>query len=227
MHLLEKGMFKAVSPNEAPVSYVSGRQWRPLLESAAKRDDEQSWYALLQLGVHYYIFGEIDNARNAWEKSVKAKESAWGFRNLSLLYKNEYKDTEKAVEYIKKAVVLKSDCRGILIDCAKIFTDNGLNREWLSLYGTLNEKMQSDGRIRLFKAIAHINLGETEDACAIVNKDFVMCDIQEGEVSVSHIWQQLYSMKLKAETGLEGDELTRRTAEVYPLPRSLDFRMHE
>lgn len=84
------------------------------------------------------------------------------------------------------------------------------------------------GRLRLFKAIALINLGRLEEAGGIVNKDFVMYDIQEGEVSISHIWKRLYKEIIKKETGITDEaELIRLTAEKYPLPRSLDFRMHE
>ena len=85
-----------------------------------------------------------------------------------------------------------------------------------------------DGRIRLYKAIAHMNLYQVDEACSILNDSFEMCDIQEGEVSISHIWQQLYMMKLKKETGITDENiLQERTKQVYPLPTHLDFRMHE
>ena len=55
-----------------------------------------------------------------------------------------------------------------------------------------------------------------------------MYDIQEGEVSISHIWKRLYKEKVRKETGINDEaELNRLTDEKYPLPRSLDFRMHE
>ena len=88
VNLIEKGQFLPVSVNDEPVSYVSGKVWRKMLENAANISGEQQWYALLQLGIHYYIFGEIDKARTAWEESARIKESAWSYRNLSLIYKN-------------------------------------------------------------------------------------------------------------------------------------------
>ena len=55
-----------------------------------------------------------------------------------------------------------------------------------------------------------------------------MCDIQEGEVSISHIWKKLYGMKLARERGITDlKEIEKLTAELYPLPYCLDFRMHE
>lgn len=228
LHLLKNGEFPYVSPDDEPISYVSGNSWRPLLEKAASRGGNQLWFALLQLGIHYYIFGEIEKAKTAWESSTVACESAWTWRNLALIYKNEYSDINKAIDCITKAIELNNTCRGILVDCAKIYTDNGLDKEWIEIYDTLSDKLKNDGRIRLFKAIAHINLGETESACEIINEKFMMCDIQEGEVSISHIWQKLYRMKLKEESGItDENELEILADKIYPLPFRLDFRMHE
>lgn len=228
LYLLENRKFPGISPEEEPESYVSGDAWRELIEKAADTGGKQQWYALMQLGVFCYIYNEIDNAKSAWEKSLDIRKSAWCFRNLALLFRNEYKNTKKAIEYIKKAVGLKKDCRGIIVDCAKIFTENNLNEQWLEIYDTLSEKLRMDGRIRLYKAIAHMNLYQVDEACSILNDSFEMCDIQEGEVSISHIWQQLYMMKLKKETGITDENiLQERTKQVYPLPIHLDFRMHE
>ena len=228
LELIKNGCFGDVSPSAEPVSYVKAKEFRPLLENASRMPGGGRWYALLQLGVHYYIYGENDKARDAWLESVSECESAWGYRNLAVLYKNEYGDAAKAIEYIGKAAALGGNCRAILVDCARLYTDNGLDREWLELFENLSEELKNVGRLRLFKAIALINLGRLEEAQRIVNKDFVMYDIQEGEVSISHIWKRLYKEIIKKETGITDEaELIRLTAEKYPLPRSLDFRMHE
>ena len=228
LYLLENGVFPPTSPAAEPASYVSGKIWRSLLLSASQQKGNQQWYALLQLGVHYYIYNEVDKAKQAFEESITASESCWAWRNLAMLYKNEYHITSKAIECIEKAVELNSSCRGILVECAVLYTDNGLDSRWLALYSRLSSDLQRDGRIKLYKAIAHINLAQIDDASRIVNDRFQMCDIQEGEVSVSKIWKQLYTMKVKEETGLtDNDEAQRQAEAVYPLPWRLDFRMHE
>lgn len=228
LELIKNGSFPEVSPSAEPVSYVRAKAFRPILEKACGKAGASRWYALLQLGVHYYIYGENDKARDAWTESVSECESAWALRNLALLYRNEYGDIQRAADYIGRAVSLCRDCRAILTDCAKIYTDNGLDREWLAIFENLPQSLQSVGRLRLFKAIALLNIGEFGEAEKIINKDFVMYDIQEGEVSISHIWRRLYKEKVRTETGItDEEELLRLTAEKYPLPRSLDFRMHE
>ena len=129
---------------------------------------------------------------------------------------------------MKKAIALNKTCRAILVDCAKLYTDNKLDREWLGIYNSLSEDLRENGRLKLFKAIAHINLGEYDEAEEIINEDFMMYDIQEGEVSISHIWKRLYKEIIRKNTGIANeDELIRLTEEKYPLPRKLDFRMHE
>lgn len=228
LQLINSGTFPAVSPDAEPTSYVRAMNFRPLLETAAKTQGDGQWYALLQLGIHYYIYGDNDSAKDAWLKSVSVCESSWALRNLSLLYKNEYSDMPTAIEYMKKAISLNKSCRAILVDCAKLYTDNGLDTEWLNVYDTLSDELRENGRLRLFKAIAHLNLGELCEAEKIVNTDFVMYDIQEGEVSISHIWRRLYKEIMRKDTGItDEEELIRLTAEKYPLPRNLDFRMHE
>ena len=228
LHLIENGCFPAVSPENEPTSYVSAMNFRPLLEKAAKAPGDGQWYALLQLGIHYYIYGDNDKAKDAWIKSVEVCESSWALRNLALLYKNEYHDIPSALEYIKKSVAINKKCQAILVDCAKLYTDNDLDKEWLQIYDSLSDDLKENGRLRLFKAIAHLNLGQLSEAEKIVNTNFVMYDIQEGEASISHIWRRLYKEIMRRDTGItDEDELIRLTGEKYPLPRNLDFRMHE
>ena len=58
-----------------------------------------------------------------------------------------------------------------------------------------------------------------------------MSDIKEGELSVSHLWFELYRRIYAYENGIEydesNDELKKNADRKYPLPKSLDFRMHD
>ncbi|MDD7662547.1 MAG: hypothetical protein PUJ39_07140, partial [Eubacteriales bacterium] len=69
-----------------------------------------------------------------------------------------------------------------------------------------------------------------EEAAAILNVDFVMPDVKEGELSVSYLWFELYRRLYAKETGVPYDpadeKLIRAADEKYPLPKALDFRMH-
>ena len=126
-----------------------------------------------------------------------------------MLCKNDLRDPAGAVAYMERAVALaEPPCRGLAVDCAKIFTDCGRAELWLAVFETLPEDLKADGRLRLYTAVALMQIGRTDDAKGIVNESFTMSDIKEGELSVTAIWAQLYG------------DLSR-------LPARLDFRMHE
>ena len=70
-------------------------------------------------------------------------------------------------------------------------------------------------------------MGRLDEAAAQLTPDFKMADIKEGELSVSQIWFDLYTLIIKRDTGLTDEEEVRKILlEKYPLPKTLDFRMH-
>jgi hypothetical protein len=109
-------------------------------------------------------------------------------------------------------------------------TADGGDEQWLEIYAQLSPALQNMGRLRLYKAIALINLDRLEQAAEIINEDFVLSDIKEGELSVSYYWFRLYRGLYAKENGIPYNENDKALAEAadrkYPLPRKLDFRMH-
>ena len=101
---------------------------------------------------------------------------------------------------------------------------------WLEIYDGLPAQLQAVGRLRMYKAVAHIHLDQLEEAAKILNSDFVLSDIKEGELSVSQCWFQLYRRIYAKENGIPYDEKAAALAAAadakYPLPKKLDFRMH-
>ena len=69
---------------------------------------------------------------------------------------------------------------------------------------------------------------EYEQAATIINPDFQMDDIREGEISLSHLWFDLYRALLRKQHPTESEEqIAARQLKEYPLPAYLDFRMHD
>ncbi len=225
--LIEKGTFPCPDINEEPKSYVKGNFWAEKLLALP----QQSWYSLLHLGVIYYAAGDIEKAKEAWEESIKLTPSPWAIRNLAMLYKNELGESQKATELLLKAFELKSDCRALCCEIGAHFTSCGEDEKWISIYNSLSDELKNIGRIRLLYAVALLNLGKYTAAAEIINPDFVMDDIKEGELSVSHIWFQLYRRLYAEEESIAYDEndtaLQKAADEKYPLPKKLDFRMHD
>jgi hypothetical protein len=229
--LLEKGTFPCPNPMQEPTSYVSGREWLEKLEALP----EQNWYSLLHIGVIRYAMytygeGSIETAQEAWECSYDKCVNPWALRNLAMLYKNEYYVPEKAHELILKAFHLKPDCCALAIETAEQLVSDGSDELWLELYRKLSPELQTCGRLRLHKAIALLNLERLDEATKILNADFVMPDIKEGELSISHLWfelyRRLYSKEIGAAYNPQDEALIRAADAKYPLPKALDFRMH-
>lgn len=224
--LLEENKFEEADILAEPKSYVAGENWLKKLENLA----EKNWNAYLHIGVIKYALGDVEGAKQAWEKSVEAKKSPWALRNLSMIYKNELGDMDKAREYILDAFELKKDCTSLVKEVAAQLTADGHDSLWLEIYETLNKDLKQMGRLRMYLAVSYINLSQLEKAKEIINEDFVMSDIKEGELSVSHYWFELYRRIYATENGRKYDandkQLIKEADAKYPLPKALDFRMH-
>ena len=206
---------------------MSGQQWLDKLKGAK----DINWYNLLHQGVIRYAMGDVDKAKIDFENSLDMCPNPWALRNLSMIYRNELGDKKKGLEYILKAYDMLKGNHSLLKEVAMQLTSEGYNEEWLEIYDTLSENLKNSGRLKLYKAISLINLKRYEDATKIINKDFVMSDIKEGELSVSYYWFELYRRIYAKEMGIEyskdNKELIKNADEKYPLPKELDYRMHD
>lgn len=63
------------------------------------------------------------------------------------------------------------------------------------------------------------------EATEIINPDFTMSDIKEGELSVSQLWFELYRRLYAKEKGVEYNPdntlLIKEADEKYPLPKKI------
>lgn len=207
--LKQSGYLPEPDDKTPPKSYQVTPEVLKALEKSLKSDIACHWYTYLQIGVVRYALDDISGALEAWKKSIEKKETPWVYRNLAMLCFNDLNDKKAATDCIKKAVELcKVPCRGLLGDAAKIFVECGASDEWIDIYNNLDKSLKSNGRLRFFAATAYVNCGQKEKARDIINSNFEMSDIKEGELSISAIWKTIY-----------GDE--------KPLPMRLNFKMHE
>lgn len=223
--LLEKGYLPERDEAAEPLGYVVDEFWHDLLENGVKEEKNRNWYALMHLGVMKYAKGEVENALRLFKESAEKKPSAWCYRNIAMIYKNEMGDTDTAYAYMKKAVSLNNTCRGIVLDTAVTYLAAQRYEEWLEVFDTLGD-LKSDGRLQLYCAKALMALGRYHDATKLLNANLVMPDIKEGDTAISDVWFTLYGEIISQETGItDPDELKRLVEEKYPLGQ-LDFRTH-
>ena len=177
-----------------------------------------------------YGKGSVDQALEYFVKSNESAPNAWAMRNIAMLYRSEYKEPERAVEYIQAAFRLRPGCTALCVEVGATLTAYGKDAEWLSIYASLRPEMKSLGRVSLYRAVALIHLGRLDEAAEILRPGFEMPDIKEGELSVSQLWFELYRRIYAKENGVEyapGDRKFVEAADAkYPIPAELDFRMH-
>ncbi len=227
--LLENGYLPEKSVDETPNGYVAGEFWRDAMLQSLQNESGRHWFTYLQLGVTQYALGKLAEAQEAWEKSLEKTPSLWAYRNLGMLYLNEYKQTEQGLAYMRKAYQTKiaRDTYAFLKEYAAVLTANGCDSEWLEVYQSLSASWQAKSRLQVFTAIALLNTDKPYEAAKIITPQFVLSDVKEGELSVSYLWKQIYTAIVRKETGATQAEAEKIAGEKYPLPYELDFRMHD
>ncbi len=225
--LLKRGMFSEPETDEEPKSYVMGEFWLKRLESLPN----QSWYSLLHTGIIKYAAQDIAGAKEAFEQSIAQTPSSWAYRNLAMLYKNELGNIPFAKNCILKAFELKQNCPSLCCEVAAVLIESNENEMWLNIYGTLSDSVKSLGRIQLYRVLSLMRLNRLREAADILTPTFTMNDIKEGELSVSQLWFELYRRLYAEENGMEysaqNTQLLKDADKKYPLPKRLDFRMHD
>lgn len=223
--LLETGCLAEKDEAAEPKGYVIDEFWHKLLKKSLETPENRNWYSLMHLGVMEYAVGNTDSALSLFLEAVEKKPNAWCYRNIAMIYRNEYHDIGKAYTYMKKAFALNKTCRGILVDTATTYLQAGKYSEWLDAFDQIGD-MQKDGRLKLCLVKALMALDRYEEAAKILNYSLDMPDIKEGDTAISDVWFDLYGKILSEETGItEPEKLRQLTEEKYPL-KNLDFRTH-
>lgn len=225
LDFLQTGTMKEESLEHPPISFYTDPYLLSLFEEQIARGEANA-YMYLQYGTVLYANEKVAEAYDAFAISSELHPNAWAYRNLSMIEQNEYDHPKEALVYMEEAIALNHTYRGLMVNCAQVMLHAKAYDRWLKVFRSLGRELKADSRLQLYKAIALIELERYEEAAEIINPDFLLCDIKEGEVSISHIWKRLYSKLVQKECG-ETDEqkLQALCVAKYPLPAHLDFRM--
>ncbi len=227
----QKDWLDLLTKNELPIhkvddtidSYVVGDFWINKLENIANKD----WYAYNHLGILYYVKGDYEKSAQNFRKSIENKNNAWALRNLAQIEGNINKNLDKAAELMLEAVKIKSDYIPLLSDCANALLNNKQYDKWIEVYESLDEKIKTNGRLRMLLCLCYVKTDMLEKAKGMMVPSFKVDDMKEGEYALSAIWTELYAKILAKERGVDYQTLSdKEVLEAYPLPYELDFRMH-
>ena len=227
--LLEKGYLPCPDENEKPLSYAVGKEWSALIEKSFSLPEGNHWYAYNMLGVSKYAEGYIARAKDAFTKSVEMKKTLWNTRNLAMIYLNALKDEKTGLKLLDDAFeteAAKTDF-SFLKEYAKALTDFNVTGKWTKIYYSLNEELKNTGRLKVYLAKDLLASGDPEAAAKILTPDFILSDVKEGELALSALWKGIYLKIIEKNDGLTGKAAEELYEKKYPLPYSLDFRMHD
>ena len=226
VQLLRCGKLEPADPMRAPDGYLVDEKWRLRLEKALQSPENQSWSGWMHLGLMRYANRDVDGALAAFETSLAIAPSPWVLRNIAMLHGNELGDPEKAMAYMERSVQLEAHNRWLWLDMAVMCLKAEQYQYWVDRYPTIPEPIRSEGRLKLYTAIALTRLGRLEEACGYLNHDLLVPDIKEDENLITEAWFALYGAVLTRKTGVTDPALLREMVEQeYPL-EELDFRMH-
>ena len=240
---LIRGRLPETAPNQPPVSWMIQDEWREMLEkSVGIRPSRPSgastpansagvapsdhWLAWLHLGV-MYIGGQwnFDKARQAWERSIACKPSAWAYRMLAALA-NHLKNPAEAARLYPKAVELAPDNQRLVVECGKTLVQAGQARQWLKIVDSLPASVRGHSHVKLYEAIAATEVDDLDRAGRVLNEKFELVEVREGETVSVQAWFTYQEKRIAKAEGIAIDEaLKERVRKECPPPKHLDFRL--
>jgi len=222
--LLEESVFPYTPPITDPGAWMVQAEWRQKLESAVREGRGDHWLSRLHLGVMRCDAGEIDGAREAWERSLALEPSAWALRNLAVLAQQTGDAATAADRWLKAHHMMPAQLQ-LAIECGQALLAAARPREWLELLPSLSPEIREYGRIRYLEARALLAVGEIETVEEMLH-GLVVPDMREGEVSLSELWFNLHEQRLARQEGVPVDDsLKARVRGEFPPPAEIDFRM--
>ena len=226
LKLLRDGNLETADPMAVPKGYLVDRKWLERLERAMEKGENQNWFGLMHLGLMRYADGDVEGAASALEASLALEASPWVLRNLAMIRANEYGDYEKAMEYMERSVQMEKNNRWLWLDMAVLCLKADYCQHWVDRYPDIPETIRTEGRLKLYTAIALTRLGRLDEACGYLNHSLLVPDIKEDENLITEAWFALYGGIISRDTGItEPSQLRQMVEKEYPLGE-LDFRMH-
>ena len=222
--LIDGKPFPCPDPSLPIVSHAVGARWLSLME----KNPARSWYYYNHLGVMRYAAGEHEKAKQCFLRSIESEDNAWARRNLALLYKNVFHESEKAAEQVLRAVTLCKDYPPLWLECAEVLMAAGCYETLIALYEKdMPEAVREKGRIRMMIGGCYTKLSELEKAKEFLCESLVVPDIREGEYALSNMWIELHAKIIARERGADAGEVKAdEVLSLYPLPYAWDYRMH-
>jgi len=219
--LMNRGTMPEPDTNDEIPSWMLQNEWIGMLEGAADGGDLTNWYTQLQLGVAYLANNRLQEAYERIDRSYKLKPSPWALHALAN-FKRLLGDVTAAASLCAKASRMRLHDASLAKEAMELLVDAGMNEEAIALSNEFPEEVSSIGRVKIYIAKAHINLGDADAAEDIFYRHggLVLPDIREGELIITDLYLKMLELRAKA----AGEDFDRATAKVPP---QFDYRQCE
>ncbi|MEV6008393.1 DUF5107 domain-containing protein [Streptomyces sp. NPDC051976] len=180
--LLAHGRMSAPADDGPPVSYQTDPAWEKQLQAA-----EESWPALLHLGVLQAAAGDPAGARASWRRSLDLHPTAWAWRNLARLAEHEG-DLAGAADAYEEAARLAPGLLPLTLERTRLLLRADRAEEVIALIDALPPAQRAHGRVRWTEARAALDSGDPDRCGRLLQDGIELPDIREGENTLSELW---------------------------------------
>ncbi|HYJ68810.1 MAG TPA: DUF5107 domain-containing protein, partial [Nocardioidaceae bacterium] len=213
--LLETDDFPELDPRQPPIGYVVGADWRRRLAGSA-----ETWASLLHLGVTAHAAGDLDAARDAYERSLRHARTPWALRNLALLL-----EPSERADLMVEAHRLVPDLWQLAVEAGTALLEAERPDDALALADAAPESVRVHGRARLLAARAALALGDVDRAARLLDEGIEVADLREGELALHALWRDCEALRRAGQRGVPVDDEIRAEVRELPIPPRYDFRM--
>jgi tetratricopeptide (TPR) repeat protein len=192
-------------------------EWKEILSGSS-----DNWLKWLHLGVMEYEAGDYAAAKQAWEKSLGLKETAWAYRNMAFVHRKE-EDIGAAADALLNACSLSSMPK-LILECYGALLEAERAPEVLKHLYSQSDELRAKGRMQIMECKAYLQVGDYDRARHILNDLTDLVDIREGESTLTDLWVDTHKVQIERHEEIPDRELRRIVLDIFPLPQHLDFR---
>lgn len=209
----------AASLAAVPADVATSPAWRGALERSARRQGA-TWLHDLLLGIAELDGGNESAARPLFERSVAARPSWLGLRQLALMTE----DADEAHRLYASACAQDDAPPELAVECVEFLLSADRLAELEAFIDALAPEVAARERIVLARACIAARRGDLERLEELLEVEFAT--IREGEDLPAELWQALQEGRLERRLGRAPTQAELAMhKKANPLPEHLDFRM--
>lgn len=171
---------------DAPPSYVDGEGWDRLLAAAPA-----TWLTHYHRGVIAHASGDLARAASHYEASLRQRRSAWALRGLGQV-RIAQGESDAGLGHLADALSLAPSLAPLVLELGAALLNAGRAEEAAALVASLPGDVRDLGRVRLLAIRAALASDDRYGAGRMLEEEFEVPDIREGELSMSELWREAF-----------------------------------